>query len=153
MTTTWIVIAHQAGARFLQHQTGQANRNKLIQVRELENPDGRKKNGEIESDRAGKTFTPMRGGATGMRSMGHEETAHQRVASNFARLIARELDSARVAHQFDELVLVAEPHFLGILKAALDTPTSRTVSAILAKDLAKVPLHDMREHINGALSL
>lgn len=152
MTTTWIVIAHQAGARILQRQTGQAHSKKLTQVRELQNPDGRKKNGEIESDRSGHTYTAMRG-TTGTRSMGHEETAHQRVASNFARSIASELEAGRVAHAFDDLVLVAEPHFLGVLKAALDRPTSRTISAVLGKDLAHVPLHDMAGHINSTLAV
>ena len=135
MTKTWVVVAHRAGARLFEHRTGQAHAGKLAHLRDLENPDGRKKSGEIDTDRT------------------VSSTAHEQVAVSFARSLAHELEAARINHQLDQLVLVAEPHFLGLLEAALDRPTARIVTAVVRKDLAQVPGHEVVTHLAHALPL
>jgi protein required for attachment to host cells len=150
MTTTWVVVAHQAGARIMEHRSG-FGRN-LTFVSETRNPDGRKRNREIDSDRAGETFTAARG-MTGRRAMHHEQTAHERVADNFARELADQIDRGRMEHRFEELILVAEPHFLGRLRHALTAPSLHKVKAAVTKDLAGVSWNDVAGHISDVLPL
>lgn len=150
MTTTWVVVAHQAGARFMEHRSG-FGRN-LTFVSETRNPDGRKRSGEIDTDRAGETFTAARG-VSGRRAMHHEQTAHERVADNFARELAGEIDRARTEHRFDNLILVAEPHFLGRLRHALPKTSLHTVKASVTKDLAAVSWNEVADHISDVLPL
>jgi protein required for attachment to host cells len=150
MTTTWVLVAHQAGARIMEHRAG-FGRN-LTFVSETPNPDGRKRNHEIDSDRAGSTYTAARG-LTGQRAMHSEQTAHERVADNFARELADQIERARLEHRFDGLILVAEPHFLGLLRHALTGPSLHTVKASVTKDLAAVSWNDVAGHIADVLPL
>lgn len=150
MTTTWVVVAHQAGARIMEHRSGFGKN--LTFVSETRNPDGRKRNREIDSDRAGETFTAARGTA-GRRAMHHEQTAHERVVDNFARELASQIDRARTEHRFEDLILVAEPHFLGRLRHALAAPTLHKVRASVTKDLAAVSWNDVAGHISEVLPL
>lgn len=150
MTTTWVVVAHQTGARIMEHRSG-FGRN-LILVSELDNPDGRKRNHEIDSDRAGQTYTATRG-AHGQRAMHREHTAHEHVIETFIHELAGTLQRARAEGAFDALILVAEPRFLGGLRGALDAPTAHKVVGSVTKDLAAVPASDIAKHITEVLPL
>jgi len=150
MTTTWVVVAHQTGARFMEHRSG-FGRN-LTFVSELHNPDGRLRNHEIDTDRAGDSGSGVHG-KTGRRAMPHEHTAHEHVVENFTRTIAEQLQRARAAGSFDDLILVAEPRFLGGLRGALDAPTAHKVVASVTKDLAQVPWNGIAKHIEDVLPL
>jgi protein required for attachment to host cells len=121
-------------------------------VSELHNPDGRKRNHELDSDRAGETFTAARG-ITGRRAMHHEHTAHDHVVETFIRQLATELQHARAKGRFDDLILVAEPRFLGCLRGALDAPTAHKVVASVTKDLAAVPSAGVAKHVANVLPL
>lgn len=147
--TTWVVVAHQAGARFMEHKSGFGRHLNL--VRELEHPDGRKRNHEIDSDRPGEA-SPGRGGSS-RRGMAHEQTAHEHVVGVFANTIASELSKARSDGAFDSLILVAEPGFLGILREALDKPTAAVVVDSVNKNLAIERPNEVAQHLGNALPL
>jgi protein required for attachment to host cells len=147
--TTWVVVAHQAGARFMEHQSGFGRH--LVLVRELENPDARKRNHEIDSDRPGDASSGGRG--TMKRSMQHEQTAHEHVVTKFAQTIAAELSKSRAEGLFDAIILVAEPGFLGVLRDALDKPTAQIVVDSVTKNLAVERPNEVAEHIGNALPL
>jgi len=150
MTTTWVVVAHQTAARFMECLPG--HKRSLRLLRELENPDGRKKNQDLESDRSGESFTGVRS-MGGQRAMHHEQSAHEHVSERFAQTIASQLQHARGAGEFDDLILVAEPKFLGRLRAALDPATAHRVVGSVTKDLAHVPAQSVAEHIADVLPL
>jgi protein required for attachment to host cells len=147
--TTWVVVAHQAGARFMEHQSGFGRH--LVLVRELENPDARKRNQEIDSDRPGDASSG--GGGTMKRAMQHEQTAHEHVVTQFANTIATELSKARAEGLFDAIILVAEPGFLGVLREALDKPTAQIVADSVTKNLAIERPNEVAEHLGSALPL
>jgi protein required for attachment to host cells len=136
MATTMVVVAHQAGARFLVHKPGFGKN--LTFVRELKNPDGRKKNGELDSDRS---------------DMAKQQSSHERQVANFARELAQQIQLARLSHELDELILVADPHFLGTLESALDRPTHHTLKHKVSKDLCRTPTRDIASHISDVLPL
>jgi protein required for attachment to host cells len=134
----------------MEHRPGFGHHLRLL--RELENPDGRLKDGQLESDRSGDSFTGTRSQA-GRRAMHHEHGAHEHLIERFAREIARELSHARAEGLFGQLILVAEPHFLGLLRDALDTATTRLVVRSVTKDLAAVSPYAVATHIADALPL
>ncbi len=49
---------------------------------------------------------------------------------------------------FDELVLVAPSHILADLQGSLDKPASDKLRGALAKDLTKVPDHELQPHLH-----
>jgi protein required for attachment to host cells len=148
MTTTWVVVAHQTGARILEHRSG-FGRN-LTLLREIANPDGRKKNAELNADRPGTSATR---GQAGGRAMHQEHSAHDHVVEKFVHEIAAALHHDRAASLFDALILVAEPGVLGSLRAALDPATARKVVSSVTKDLASFAPRDIAGHIADVLPL
>jgi protein required for attachment to host cells len=63
------------------------------------------------------------------------------------------LDDGRHQQLYGKLVLVAEPRFLGSLRAALSTPTAALVMATVGKDLGSVELHNMPKHLTDTIRL
>jgi len=113
-------------------------------VSQIDHQAGKLKDGEIESDRPGRGASSAGGGRHGLSQ---HESSHEHDAQTFARELAEVLRVARNEHRFERLVLVAEPHFLGILRGALDSATSALVHDTVGKDLAHVPLRDLADHL------
>lgn len=141
MAKTWVLVAHDAGARIFEN-LGPGKGLDLVQ--EIEHPEGRERNREIDTDRPGRSFQS----ADARRSsMGREEDAHERVVADFARQVAAKLEHARTSHAYDRLVLVAAPRFLGLLRGALDDVTTKLVVGSLDKDLAHCKESELGEHL------
>jgi len=56
-------------------------------------------------------------------------------------------------NEFQRLVLVAPPRFLGLLRSSLDTPTQQLVVGSLDKDLAKVKEADLIGHVGEVIAV
>jgi protein required for attachment to host cells len=146
MKTTWIVVAHRAGARILQH----AGPNKELRVIEdIDHEEGRRKTGEIASDRPGMAYS--RAGKGGGHPMSTEVSPHDHAAVELVRKLAATLARGRNENRFAQLVLVAEPRFLGMLRGGLDAVTASLVSGTVPKDLAHVEVRDLPPHLRDVL--
>lgn len=146
-TRTWVLVAHRAGARILEH--GGPGKG-LTLLDEIDHPDGRKLEGEIDSDRAGNLQGP---GRTGGHAASKHQTAHEHDAQVFAQGLAGRLQQGRQANRYARLVLVAEPHFLGVLKGVLDTATAKAITATVGKDLAATRTDELAAHLQGVLAV
>jgi protein required for attachment to host cells len=127
MATTWIVAADSSRARILQV----AGRQRLDEVENLLNPEGRMNDRELTTD-----AHPRFRGTGGPGSDRQEMPAVEHAVELFAKRVGDYLDKARVAHRFDELVLVAPPKFLGALRKELGKEVEKLVSDELPKDLS-----------------
>ena len=147
MGNTWILVAHEAGARlFANDGIG----NGLALVESIDHPRGRARDRDIVSDRPGRSFR-KNSGDTRRASMGQTESPHDRVVSDFSRELADKLRQARVQNQFDQLVLVAPPRFLGLLRSSLDGPTSQLVIGTIHKDLASSNEAELIQHLGEVI--
>ncbi|MEQ8660814.1 MAG: host attachment protein [Gammaproteobacteria bacterium] len=145
MHEKWLVVADRSGARIMAVRDG----GKVLEPRvTLEHPEGRLQDRQIDSDRPGRSFDS---GGEGRHAMTREESASERIAADFAREIASHLDKARGAGRLDELVLVAEPRFLGLLRDAVDKHTAGCVIASVDKDLAHLAPDELVAHLGDAL--
>jgi protein required for attachment to host cells len=140
MKTTWVLVAQRAGARLYE----KPSEGELRFLEEIAHPEGRLRDREIDTDRAGASFHSSK---SAHHALVGEERAHEHDAAAFARALARRLSSGRHSGRFDELMLVAEPHFLGVLRAALDRPTASCVSGTMPKDYAWVAEHDLMKQL------
>ena len=132
MTKTWILVAHEAGARVFE-SLGPGKGLSLIE--QVEHSEGRERDRDLVSDRPGRSFRKNSGDprrAAMSRSVG----PHDRAVAGFARELAHKLQQGRVQNQYRRLVLVAPPRFLGLLRSSLDGPTAQLVVGSLDKDLA-----------------
>jgi protein required for attachment to host cells len=129
MPTTWIVAADASRARILQV----ADRERLVEVEDLVNPEGRLHNREINTDAKGRFAGPDRPGG---HSSDDEERTVDYYNGIFAKRIADYLESARTQHRYDRLVLVAAPKVLGMMRKELGKEVEKLVMDELDKDLS-----------------
>ena len=66
---------------------------------------------------------------------------------DFAGQISQLLHDGRVSHQFEKLILVAAPKFLGQIRAKLDKVTHSAVSATLDKDFMSFTDIEIQRHL------
>ena len=126
MKTTWIVAADSSRARVLQV----AGRERLDEIENLVNPEGRLQDRELTTD-----ANPRLHGPGGM-SAREEPSAVEHAVELFAKRVGDYLEKARTDHRFDELVLVAPPKFLGALRKELGNEVGKLVADELPKDLS-----------------
>ena len=147
MRSTWVVVAHRAGARILEHRGPGKG---LSLLRQLDHAEGRLRSGELITDRPGRGSDRA---GSGSHAMSTEVSAHEHLAGVFARELAGVIDSARSDNRFRDVVLVAEPRFLGLLRGALDGVTATTVAGTVSKDLAHLEVRDLAPHLENVINV
>ena len=141
MTTTWILIANRSSASLFESDwPGKSMR----RIQDIPHPQGRMQNREIDTDKPGRSFTSF---GQSRHAMSTEEEPTEHIAHQFALDLAELLNKGRVAHAYDKLVLMAEPKFLGILRAALDANTAALVVQTVNKDLPNVKEEDLAKYL------
>jgi len=156
----WILLAHRSGARLYV-----ASGNEIRILREVDNPDGRRQNREIDTDAKGSRFSTVAGrsspsGTFHSRQQKHgldpQMEAAEHLADGFAHQLCEWLNQGRARSEFDELVVVAEPGFLGKIKRFLDKETqARLIEAIPHNwtALPKKQLQDKLKELTGKPNL
>lgn len=138
---TWILVADQSQARIYEAAKPLGP---LAEIEHLEHAIALKREGEIGSDRPGRAFDSVGGGRHAMQP---EVDAKEVGAMRFAKEIATRLEKGRTSDQFDRLVLVAGPHFLGLLRQALSAGLTDLVTAEIPKNLGQYDAKEIRAHL------
>jgi len=132
----WILIAHRVEARiYLCHRYDK----KLILVETLNNPSGRLKNTDLDSDAPGHTKDRFGPGKHAM------EPKHDSASQNqwdFSKTIAEFVESGRLDSKFQSLILVAGADMLGDLRKNLGEQSAKLILASYSKDLFGAESHD-----------
>jgi protein required for attachment to host cells len=85
--------------------------------------------------------------------MSRSEGPREHAVSDFARALASRLQRARTSGQYDRLVLVAPPKFLGLLRSSLDAPTERCIVGSLDKDLAMSNEEELMKRLGEVIAV
>ena len=142
MTTTWIIAADSSRARILQVMDREEH---LSEIEDLLNPAARADERDLISD-----AHPRFRGTSGPASDREETSAAEHATDLFAKRVSDYLESARNAHRYDRLHLVAPPKFLGQLRKALGKEVQKLVSEELPKDLSWLNVRDFeRQYFRG----
>ncbi|WP_150047630.1 MULTISPECIES: host attachment protein [Methylomonas] len=138
---TQVIVADSSRARFF---TLTGRNQPMTELDGMIHEEGRMRAQDETSDR--------QGGIAG----GHGEGDHTFEAPTdfkhhegevFARQIAARLEQGRVNHEFNQLILVASPAFLGTLRQVLGSHLLEMVSHSLDKNLVAADEAAIREHI------
>ena len=140
-TRVRIVVADQSEARFYDMEGHGAP---MQPAGQLSDPLAHLHDRDLKSDRPGRKsdHAPIqagRRGATAHHGVGSDRKPRRHEAALFAQKITDEVAAAQRADQFDRLVLVAPPAFLGLLRKALPAALREAISAEVAKDLVHEP--------------
>lgn len=126
---TWIVVADSARARIF--FTDRRDQDWEL-VESLEHPEARSRGREL---------------LTGPPAMETGEHPKEREAVVFARQLARRLERAFNAHEFRQLVLVAPPEMMGLLRQSLAPPVAGAVAHEITKDLSQLRQDELEDRI------
>lgn len=125
----WVIVADESEAIIF---TRKGRRAALSEMSRLHNETARMKSGDLLADREGRAFDSH---GHGRHAVERENADPRRQAAiTFARTVAARI--AKAAHkggEFDDLILVAAPRFLGLLREALAT-TSGKITPYLSID-------------------
>ena len=140
MKSTYILVADNVRARIF---TAAAPASPLEEIEALAHAEGRLHDRDITSDLPGKI--------KGEGSVGHafeqptDPKKHE--ADLFAHRIAHYLEDAHNANKFEQLLIIAEPSFLGLLRNCLPEQVKKSVCFELDKNITTQSADDIRKHL------
>ncbi len=141
----WVVVADEAQAVIY---TRDKKSGPLTELTRLENPDGRKKPGELVSDRGGRSFDSS---GQGRHAMGQEKPGpKEQIAIAFAKQIAMRIGKALHNGTCRSYVLVAAPRFLGMLRDAVAGNCSESPEKAIPKEVVDKDAAFLRNLVDNA---
>jgi protein required for attachment to host cells len=141
MSRIRIVVADQAEAIFYDTPSLQAQPK---EVAHISDPLAHQHDRDFSSDRPGRSYESVGGQR---HAIERENDPRQREAVLFAKRISQRLDAARRKGEYDELIVVAGPPFLGLMRKELSRPTRERVVHEIRKDLVHSPVESLRRHL------
>jgi len=140
MSGTWVLVAESSRAKLFKA----ANRTTLTELEALTHSEGRLHEGDLVSDRAGSD-----GGSVGQGRHVFDDkiSAKEHATNEFAKNIASRLETARNKGDFNKLVLVAPPAFLGQLRNNLSKEVMSLVSKQIDKNLVMKPAETIGQYL------
>lgn len=161
MQTTWVVAADSNRARIFQLS---ASGDKLQEIEDMFNPEGRQSEREQTSDAGGRFAQGAHGGGgvgggsdlgAGARGQGHtseaQESAREHDVNMFSKQLVRYLDQARNEHRFDKLRVIAAPKFLGLIRQNMSKECQKMVEEEVSKEIAGLESKDVEQYVRSLL--
>src|SRR5688572_13710602 len=142
-SVTWILLADSSRAS-LYSVAGKGRPWTL--VKEYAHAASRVSDGGLSRDQPGRTYGSVAGGA---RSAMESKTSPKEVEfDRFAHELAEVLHAGHGRQACHRIVLVAPPHFLGLLRKAINDTVSKLVVETLNKDYLRLSEKEVRGHID-----
>ncbi|MBS0351591.1 MAG: host attachment protein [Proteobacteria bacterium] len=147
MDTTWILVANASLATLYSFESSPSPqaKPKLTVVDNFSHPESRMKDTDIASDRAGEYINT----AGGHGNFTEQSDPHQYEATVFARELSKKLEQGRTQNQYRKLILVAAPHFMGLLRECIaEKPFGNIKIEEIQKDYTKAKPHELLSLLN-----
>jgi protein required for attachment to host cells len=137
----WIVVADASRARVFSIGENEA----WVLERELEHPKSRAKASDLTTDAPGRVQQSFSGGHR--PAMSDRTDPKEVEAEVFARELADFLEQGCNHNRFDRLVIVAPPHFLGVLRKTINGQVEKRVHLSIDKDYTQLSARDLPKHV------
>jgi protein required for attachment to host cells len=145
MPITWVVAADSAQAEVYRvSKIGGA----FEPLRSLTNAEGHMKGRDLTTDKPGRAFDSM---GAGRHAMASAVAPKEHAADTFAKEVCQLLESGRARGDFDRLVVLAPPDFLGRLRKAITPATNQLVVESVAKNLVGEDADAIRARLTTVL--
>jgi len=146
MKKSWVVIANGSEARIFSMEFLKKG---LEPVGEYRHPESREKGESLASDRPGAFQSDVNREGYGSYAEPTDPKEYER--ERFAMELGDMLNSGRVAGEYEQIILIAPPHFHGLLNKRLDEQTARCVAHHINKDYTQVPERELPEKLEPHL--
>ena len=147
MSTIWILVANQAEA-----QIYSANRipGELILVDSLIDVDGAVRAGNLTSDAPGRVHDRIGAARHAMEpDTGVKDEGRRR----FVKKMVGRLKAAHLSGDFDQLVLLAAPAVLGVIRKTLTKGLAGTIVKVISKDVIGQGMDKIQMQLDRAFQL
>lgn len=140
MSNSWVLVANASEASlYLSHNL---RKNHIKLLKKFEHPESRQKDHDLVSDAPGRYKSDRQIGSA------YEKTEPKMIeADNFARTLAHMINQSYNESTFDELLIVASPHFYGLLNKHINAHIPQVEH--LAKDYTKCDIKELGTHIRN----
>ena len=141
MPKTWIVVAESSRAKIFELNK------KNTPLKELQgfiHSSSRLHEHEISSDLPGSTHDSH---GQGSHKLSAQTSIKQHETMAFAKIIGRHIEKARREGQFQKLILMSPPAFLGQLRKHLSRQTFKRIVSEIDKNLVKHKANDIQDHL------
>ena len=136
---TRVIVADNARARiFVSHDV----LNHLTEQDDFVHSEAHLTNQELVGDAAGKSRDPH-------GSLDPATSPKEHEVRNFAKLLAKHLKDLHNEQHFERLILIAPPHFLGLLRKELPKPLDQLVERTIHKDLTTASVQDIIDRVRS----
>ncbi len=141
MTKMWIVVADEAKARILSLEK---LTEPLVEIQTFNSEEATKRDQDIVSDKSGTSYDSS---GQGRHSMGDRNEQKEQYAIRFAKEISECLEKNRLLNSYTKVVIIAAPHFLGLLRKTFSKEVSEMISLEVDKDLTMKDNKIIREYL------
>ncbi len=148
MNVVWVLVCDAARARLFEVKERD---NKWHLTLSLTHEESRKKATELVSDHAGRSSPP--GGSVHHNALAPASTPKEVEQGHFVHSLIGVMDQAMRSNRFSRWVLVAPPHFLGMLKQSLTPELTKHLMATVDKDLSHVESHELADTLRAVVHI
>jgi protein required for attachment to host cells len=139
---TWILVASSSVAHL--YKTDNLRNGDLTTVKEFVHPQSREKGSDLITDGPGHLNLGNTAHST------YEKTAPKELeADHFSRELVHALNTGHNNHEFDQLILVAAPHFYGLINKHLNFNLDKIIH--IPKDYTKLKGRELLDSLHKFL--
>lgn len=140
MKLTWILVADSTRARIF---TADTPVSPLEEIEDFSHTEGRLHDREMTSDLPGR----IKSSGGGRHALEQPTDPKKHETDIFAHHVAQYLEDAHNANRFEQLLIVAGPSFLGLLRNQLSEQIKKLVRFELDKDITMLSAAEIRQHL------
>ena len=144
MSNQWIVVSDAARARLISRDA----EHKLTLVDTLKHSESEAHEGDLRTGGKGEIHDS---GGSGQHQADPQTTTSEKHADIFAKQVTERLKSGLNDDAFKELIIVADPSFLGRLRDHMDNPLRDTVRKTLDKNWAQHDTQQIEKQLDNQL--
>jgi protein required for attachment to host cells len=141
MSHDWLLVSNASHARIFKVTSRIGQPREMQLIHSVEHPQSRMKMQDLTSDKPGIYRTQ------GFAPGGHAQDIQNTEMQRFAKELADIIDHARTLNRFGNLVIVAPPHFYGLLDKQLSGSIKHLIKRVIQKDFTGVVERDLQRLI------
>lgn len=145
MSKLWVLVGENSRAIIYSMASRTAE---LVEIHCYSRPGARLHERELTSDLPGRVVASD----AGHHSLESRESKKEKQTQDFAKIVCAALDRGCLQNRYEQLVLCASPHFLGLIRQHLGHAANSLVIAAIDKNLVKASGEDVQRHVREALS-
>jgi protein required for attachment to host cells len=141
MSNTWLIVANSSQANLYNaHLNVNGGNVQLLKV--FTHPESCQRSADLISDKTGHFNRGAYSASKEPKEIENERFAHE---------LAHMLMTNHASQNYSDLVIVAPPHFLGLLRKAMKKHAHSCISTYVEKDYTHIPMHELASRVSGQL--